>query len=159
MAGVAVSEVVTRYMDDQARELAPLAETQRIGDGIVVTLSNKLLFDFNSADLKPASRESLRNMAAVFLKYPRTRLTVTGHTDNIGPAAYNIRLSERRARAVADVLAGEGVPLSRLRIMGLGFERPLAANDSAAGRTRNRRVEIHIAPSPALRGEDRPPQG
>jgi len=154
MSGAAVGNVVTQYMDSEARELAPLAATQRIDDGIVTTLSNKLLFDFNSADLTSSSHEPLRKMAAVFVKYPKTLLTVTGHTDNIGPVAYNIRLSERRAKAVADFLVDAGVPREQLRIMGLGFERPVATNDSAAGRARNRRVEIHIAPSAALRGEE-----
>jgi len=146
MANAPASDAVIQEMDALAHELTPLAAARRIEDGIIVTLSNTLLFEFSSAELKPGSREPLRKMAAVFLAYPDTRLTIAGHTDNIGPVGYNIHLSERRAQAVAEVIADAGVPRARLRIMGLGFERPVAANDSAAGRARNRRVEIHIAP-------------
>jgi outer membrane protein OmpA-like peptidoglycan-associated protein len=159
LSDTAVGSGLSQYMDAQAKELQSVAQTQRIGDGIIVTLNNEALFAFDSADLREESREPLQKIAAIFLKYPKTNLTVAGHTDNIGSVAYNIQLSERRAKAVADDLAGLGVPPARIRIMGLGFERPVASNDSAEGRASNRRVEIHVAPSEELRSEDRPPQG
>lgn len=159
MAGSVAGSVIAQYMDGQSKELAQVAETQRIDDGIIVTLNDKVLFDFNSADLKAESRDSLRKMAAVFKKYDKTNLTVAGHTDNVGVTTFNIQLSERRAKAVADYLAGLGIPRVRIRIMGLGFERPVTSNDSAEGRAKNRRVEIHIAPNEELRKEDRSQQG
>jgi outer membrane protein OmpA-like peptidoglycan-associated protein len=157
MSGIAAGDVITQYMDSQARELAQVSEARRINDGIVVTLRDVAIFDFDSAELKPESHADLRKLAAVFNKYPKTQLTVAGHTDNLGSISYNIQLSERRAKAVADFLAVAGVAPGRIRVMGLGFERPLVSNDSAEGRAKNRRVEIHIAPSQELRNEDRPP--
>lgn len=159
MADVMAGGVIAEYMDAQAAELRQVVETERIDDGIIATLNEKLLFNFNSADLEPQSRRSLKKLAAVFKKYDKTNLTVTGHTDNLGPAGYNIQLSERRAKAVADYLVNLGVPHERVRIMGFGVERPVADNGTAEGRARNRRVEIHIAPNETLRKESQSQRG
>jgi outer membrane protein OmpA-like peptidoglycan-associated protein len=152
-----VGPVIAQYMDAQARELQALAETLRSGDGIIVTLPEKLLFKLNSGTLDPRSRRVLRKIAAIIGKYAKTHLTVVGHTDDRGFADFDIHLSERRAKAVADALVKSGIPRSRIRIMGMGFARPIAGNDTAEGRSRNRRVEIHIAPDEQLRIEDRAP--
>jgi outer membrane protein OmpA-like peptidoglycan-associated protein len=152
-----VSHVIAQYMDDQARELQTLAETLRSGDGIIVTLPEKLLFKLNSGELEPHSRHVLRKIAAIINKYAKTHLTVVGHTDDRGYADFDIHLSERRAKIVADALVKLGVPRQRIRIMGMGFARPIASNDSAEGRSRNCRVEIHIAPDEQLRIEDQAP--
>src|SRR3569623_253059 len=132
--GAVLGGVGGRYMDNQAKELEQVAETERVDDGIIVTMKDKILFDFNSSELKASSRASLQKMADVFKKYEKTNLTVTGHTDNVGSADYNLKLSERRAKAVADYLMTLGVPQGRMRIMGFGFERQGASNDSAGGR-------------------------
>lgn len=153
-SGVMTGDIVRRYMDSQARELSAITETLRVDDGIVVTLDNELLFDFDGADLKPQARTQLHELATIFEKYTKTVLTITGHTDNVGSMAYNIRLSERRANIVADYLITLGVFPGRIRIIGLGFERPVASNDTLEGRARNRRVEIHVAPNQELRDED-----
>lgn len=153
IAGAVLGGVVGQYMDKQARELEQVAETERVDDGIIVTMKDKILFDFNSAELKSGSRAALQKMADVFKKYDKTDMTVTGHTDNVGTASYNLQLSERRAKAVADYLASLGVGRERMRIMGFGLERPVASNDSAEGRSQNRRVEIHIVPNDELRDE------
>lgn len=153
IAGAVLGGVVGQYMDKQARELEQVAETERVDDGIIVTMKDKILFDFNSAELKSGSRAALQKMADVFKKYDKTDMTVTGHTDNVGAASYNLQLSERRAKAVADYLVSLGVSRERMRIMGFGFERPVAGNDSAEGRSQNRRVEIHIVPNDELRDE------
>ena len=134
MSDATAGSVLSHYMDSQAQELLAVAQTQRIDDGIIVTLNNEALFDFDSAKLKAESREPLRKIAAILIKYPETNLTVAGHTDNIGSVSYNIQLSEHRAQAVADYLAELGIPAARIRIMGLGFERPVAPNTSVQGR-------------------------
>ena len=152
---VAAGAVIGRYMDGQARDLKSIADVMRVGDGIIVTLPEKALFKPNSADLDPQSPVLLRKVAAVLNKYAKTRLTVVGHTDNRGFADFDIHLSERRAGAVADILIKSGVAQQRIHIMGMGFERPVAGNDTVEGRARNRRVEIHIAPNGDLREEDR----
>jgi len=154
VAGAVLGGFVGQYMDRQAKELEQVAETERVDDGIIVTMKDKILFDFNSADLKASSRTSLQKMADVFKNYEKTNLTVTGHTDNVGSADFNLKLSERRAKAVADYLMSLGVPRARMRIMGFGFERPVASNDSADGRAQNRRVEIHIVPNDDLRKQE-----
>jgi outer membrane protein OmpA-like peptidoglycan-associated protein len=159
LSGKSAGGAPSQYMESQAEELGKVVQTQRIGDGIIVTLSNKALFDFASADLRAESRIPLRKIAAILIKYAKTNLTIAGHTDDIGSIAYNIMLSEHRAKAVGDYLVDLGVPRQRIRIMGLGFERPLASNASAEGRARNRRVEIHIVPSEELRTGNRPRQG
>jgi outer membrane protein OmpA-like peptidoglycan-associated protein len=74
-------------------------------------------------------------------------VTVTGHTDNTGSAAYNQDLSERRATAVVSVLRSAGVSGSRLRTIGAGESQPIASNASASGRSMNRRVDITITPT------------
>jgi len=154
---IVAGAVITRYMDRQARALEPVAETLRVGDGIIVTLPERALFQSNSADPVAQSRSVLLKIAAILNNYPRSDLTIVGHSDDRGFAGFDIRLSERRARVVADALAAAGVARHRLRIMGMGFARPLAGNDSAAGRERNRRVEIHIAPDDRLRAADQAP--
>lgn len=152
-AGAVAGGLIGRYMDKQAQELESVAETERVGDGIIVTMKDKILFDFNSSQLKSASKASLQKMAEVFKKYEKTEMTVAGHTDNVGSASYNLQLSDRRARAVTDYLVSLGVDRGRMRVMGFGFERPVASNDSEDGRAQNRRVEIHIVPDEELKQE------
>jgi len=83
-------------------------------------------------------------MANVFEKSPNTTIEVAGHTDSIGSAAYNQRLSERRAGSVANYLESLGVNGSRIDAIGYGKSQPRATNSTANGRQLNRRVEIHI---------------
>ena len=118
--------------------------TRTAPDELKVTVRNEVLFDFNSAGLRTASRESLREMADVFQKYPNTTISVQGHTDSIGSAAYNKRLSNRRADSVASYLENLGVRSARVETIGYGESQPRATNSTAEGRQLNRRVEIKI---------------
>ena len=149
--------VINDYMDRQARALRPLAVTARIGDGIIVTLPEETLFQGVDDQLQPQAIALLGKIAVIMRHYNQTRLTVVGNTDNRGYADFDIHLSERRARVVADSLTAAGIRQARIGIMGMGFVRPVAGNDSATGRARNRRVEIHIAPDQKLRQADRTP--
>lgn len=147
LAGGAAGAIVGAMMDKQERELRQIqgVNVQRTApDELNVTVRNEVLFDFNSSALRSASRSSLREMAGVFEKYPNTTIVVAGHTDSIGSAAYNQRLSERRADNVASYLEGIGVNSSRLDTVGYGESQPRASNSTASGRQLNRRVEIHI---------------
>ena len=147
VAGTAVGAVVGAMMDKQERELRQIqgVDVQRTApDELKVTVKNEVLFDFNSANLRSASRDSLREMAKVFDNYPNTTLYVEGHTDSIGTAAYNKRLSDRRADSVATYLEDLGVKGNRINTYGYGESQPRATNNTAAGRQLNRRVEIHI---------------
>jgi outer membrane protein OmpA-like peptidoglycan-associated protein len=145
--GGAAGAVIGHQMDQHARDLAyemPGAHVQRIGEGIAVTFPDGLLFPFDSDQLHPEAREHMRRFAASLEKYPNTRALVVGHTDSVGAAAYNQALSERRATATADFIAANGVLRSRITTVGLGETEPIAANDSDAGRSQNRRVEVAI---------------
>lgn len=109
-------------------------------------MSSEVSFDFNSASLKPAFLPTLNKVADILVRYPKTRVTVIGHTDNVGSDAYNQVLSERRAQSVVNYLSDHGVARARLEAVGRGETQPRATNATAAGRQLNRRVEILIRP-------------
>lgn len=147
VAGTAAGAIIGAMMDKQERELRQIQGvnvTRTAPDELNVTVRNEVLFDFNSAGLRPASRTSLGEMAGVLEKYPNTTIEVAGHTDSIGSAAYNQQLSERRANSVANYLEQLGVSGNRLDPVGYGKSQPRATNSTASGRQLNRRVEIHI---------------
>jgi OOP family OmpA-OmpF porin len=100
-------------------------------------------FDFDSAMLKPEMEAELDSVAgkASASKGGET-LEIVGHTDSTGPEGYNQGLSERRAQAAADYLAGKGVSASMMTIKGMGESSPVADNSTREGRAQNRRVEI-----------------
>lgn len=99
-------------------------------------------FESGSAQLTGSSQAELGQILAAMRADPGLRIRVEGHTDSAGGADGNQRLSQRRAQAVADWLTGRGVAASRVEAVGMGEDRPVASNDTAAGRERNRRVEI-----------------
>ena len=152
LAGGAAGAIVGAMMDKQERELRQIQGVnveRTAGNELKVTVRNDVLFDFNSAGLRSASRESLREMAGVFDKYPNTTIRVEGFTDSIGTASYNERLSERRADSVANYIEDLGVRGARIETIGYGESRPRATNSNASGRQLNRRVEIHIVANQA----------
>lgn len=148
--GAASGGLIGNYMDKQAQELASVADVQRTEDGIRVTMRDKILFDTGQSVLKPESRNGLLKIANVLKKYNKTEVAIVGHTDNVGSASYNQGLSERRANSVHVFLVSQGVKASRMKTVGMGFDEPVASNDSPEGRALNRRVELHITPDPSL---------
>jgi len=145
--GAAVGGVVGRRMDKQEQELRQIegVEVERPSEGeINVRLTNDILFDYDSAALRAASRSTLQELADNFRQYPDNLISVEGHTDSAGSDAYNKRLSEQRASSVADYLIDSGVRASAITVFGYGEEDPKASNDTAEGRQLNRRVEIQI---------------
>ncbi|MFT4295787.1 MAG: OmpA family protein [Micropruina sp.] len=115
---------------------------KRTPDGWTLTLPETVLFDYNSADLRPDANATLTRVAELLNHFNKAKIGVNGHTDNSGAADYNKDLSTRRANAVADALAGGGVAKGRMTITGLGETKPIASNGSDAGKQKNRRVEI-----------------
>jgi len=103
-------------------------------------------FETNRAEIRPAYEPELEAVATVLENNPGVRIQIQGHTDSVGAAEYNRQLSEKRARAVMDWLINEGIDRKRLSAVGLGETRPIASNDSAAGRELNRRVELKPLP-------------
>ncbi|HEU5161656.1 MAG TPA: OmpA family protein [Thermoanaerobaculia bacterium] len=147
VAGTAIGAGIGAYMDKQERELRQIegVDVYRTAeDELNVVVRNEVLFDFNSASLRSASKSSLREMADVFEKYGDTTIAVEGHTDSVGSDQYNYRLSQRRANSVANYLEGLGVDGGRLDTIAHGESEPRASNASASGRQQNRRVELKI---------------
>ncbi|MGI4744395.1 MAG: OmpA family protein [Janthinobacterium lividum] len=105
---------------------------------------NNLFFDSNKATLKPRSRTELSRLVEFLRQDANLRVEVAGYTDNVGTPAANLSLSQRRAQAVLDYLASQGVPAARLRAKGYGETKPLAANDTETHRAQNRRIELRI---------------
>ena len=127
--------------------LGRIAETRRTALGLVMNLDEgSLKFDFNRADLRPESRETLALIAGILFTSESEdfAITITGHTDARGSKDYNDSLSERRARAVADYLIGAGLAAERFTVEGLGEDYPLDTGGSDAAHARNRRVELGI---------------
>ena len=136
---------VGNYLDKQAEELKQVAETtKRTQDGILVDLKSKLLFTTDSAVLKPEAVEMVAKLGGILAKYPEDRIRIAGFTDSTGTVAHNEELSLRRAKAVRDVLQERGVKAEQMMVQGMGPQRPVASNGTAAGRAQNRRVELHI---------------
>lgn len=123
--------------------LSEIADTRRSARGLVMSLPD-VLFDFDKATLRPEGTATLAKLAGVTMLVPELELSIEGHTDAVGAESYNDWLSEARASSVADYLVQEGVAPERLETEGFGEEQPIASNDTAEGRQRNRRVEIVI---------------
>ena len=123
--------------------LSKVVETRESARGVIVNLPD-ILFASGRSTLRPRAREVLSRVAGILLVTPEIGLSIEGHTDSTGGEDLNLRLSERRALAVADYLAESGVPSEIMATVGLGETQPIANNNSPAGRQRNRRVEIVI---------------
>lgn len=147
VAGVAIGAGVGAYMDKQERELRQIegVDVYRTDeDELNVVVKNEVLFNFDSSALRSASRDSLSEMAGVFEKYDKTTISVEGHTDSTGSAAYNRGLAQRRAGSVANYLERLGVDGYRVDTVAFGESQPRASNSTSSGRQLNRRVEIKI---------------
>ncbi len=116
---------------------------QRIEPGKKVGLGN-IFFEKNSEKLNPKSKPELERIVKLMQQSPKLRIKVTGHTDDVGTDAYNLRLSEQRAKSVIDYLISFGVNTERLTYKGLGESRPIASNDTEDGRKANRRIDLEI---------------
>ncbi|MEI6123289.1 MAG: OmpA family protein [Bacteroidota bacterium] len=112
-----------------------------IGSTIVL---NNIFFDFNKSVLRPESIPELERLIKLMNEFPTLKIEISGHTDNIGTAAYNKTLSENRAKSVVDYLVSKGILKDRLTFMGYGFDKPIATNDTDEGRQQNRRTEFKI---------------
>ncbi|MCK9503883.1 MAG: OmpA family protein [Porticoccaceae bacterium] len=134
---------VTRLQNEALkRELAELnaRETDR---GIVLTLGD-VLFATGRAELNGGAISNLAKLAAFFNQYPDRTAAIEGHTDNVGSESANFSLSQRRADAVRNYLANQGIAANRMTSAGMGEGVPVAGNDTDTGRQQNRRVEVII---------------
>ena len=111
---------------------------------VLKTAFANLEFETGKAIIRPTSLPSLRELAALLVEKSAFRLRLRGYTDNVGTPAANLLLARRRAAAVQRYLLAQGVPAAHIRAEGFGRARPLAPNTTAAGRARNRRVEMQV---------------
>lgn len=144
VAGGAIGSVIGHRMDKQAKELEKVAETKRTDEGLIAKMKSDILFDTGKAQLKPEAKDNIKEMAAIMKKYPENVLTINGYTDITGPSKLNEELSEQRAQAVKKQLVEAGLPENVISTNGLGPQNPVADNDTAEGRKKNRRVEIEV---------------
>lgn len=145
--GGAAGAVIGRRMDKQAEEMRrelPNAQVERVGEGIKITFGSDILFDVDSYQLKPATKQQLTDFAQTLNKYEDTDIRVEGHADATGSDGHNQQLSNRRAQAVGDFLESQGVKSSRVDEKGYGEAQPVADNTTEAGRGKNRRVDVAV---------------
>ncbi len=108
----------------------------------IINIAKAVYFDTGKDVIKPESKTKLDELLPILSKYPKMNLVVEGHTDNVGDDASNLKLSQDRVNAVKKYLVEKGIAASRISAVGYGEKRPVATNDTDAGRAQNRRVEI-----------------
>jgi len=155
-AGGIAGNVWSKRMQEQKAQMEQA--TAGTGVGVTQTEDNRLKldipsdvsFDTGRADIKPNFRPILDTFAKSLVSNPAATVTIIGHTDSSGSDAINNPLSLNRAASTRDYIVARGVATSRISIDGRGSREPLVANDTAANRAKNRRVEIFVAePAPA----------
>lgn len=156
VVGALAGGAAGHYMDEQQHAMEQRLARQRAAkqlhivrmgrDALRVGVASDYSFAVDSAQLTPGAEQAFASIAGVLRQYKKTIIHVVGFTDSTGTAQYNRKLSVRRARAVADYLISQGVSAGRIRIAGRGETQPVASNATAAGRARNRRVDIVIKP-------------
>ena len=143
--GAGVGAGVGSYMDRQEEKLARIPGTtvERVSeDMLLVHFDTDVLFSLDSAILNEGSQSAIERAAGVFMEHPKTAIIAQGHTDSTGSETYNEQLSQRRAASVMHHLVFRGVDVSRITALGYGESHPVASNDTAEGRSRNRRVDL-----------------
>ena len=139
------------YMDQQESKLRQKLQgsgvsVTRQGDNIILNMPGNITFQTNSADINSNFYNVLNSVALVVKEYNKTLIDIAGHTDSTGSDAINQPLSERRAASVGNYLISQGVDSRRVITTGYGKNRPIASNDTAEGRSQNRRVELQLTP-------------
>jgi len=135
------------YMDRQEQALQQVAaqseamSVQRSQDVITATFKADVMFDLDSASIKPGAYPEIDNVAKILQDYPQTNIRVAGHTDASGSETYNQQLSERRAMSVKNALIQRGVADYRVEAIGFGESMPISSSAAM-----NRRVEVRITP-------------
>lgn len=145
---------VGTYMDKQEAELnqelqGSGVKIEREGDNLNLNMPGGVTFDSGQANIKSNFMPVLNDITNIMRRYPETKIEIQGHTDSLGSSASNISLSQLRAQSVKSHLLSNGVDSNRLYSLGYGESMPIASNNTASGREKNRRVEITIIPSPA----------
>jgi OOP family OmpA-OmpF porin len=128
----------------EARLLAFIQDPTRATEPATWFDFDRLVFDTDSATLRPESQEQLGNIAAILKAYPNVNIKIGGYTDNSGDAQHNLTLSQDRAMGVKDQLVARGISPDRLEAQGYGEQFPVADNSTEEGRAQNRRVSVRV---------------
>jgi outer membrane protein OmpA-like peptidoglycan-associated protein len=142
--GAGVGGAIGNRLDKQQAELDKIAETKRTEEGLVTKLKSDILFDTGKADLKPAAKGNITELANIMKKYPENVLTIKGYTDVTGSDKVNRPLSERRAEAVRSQIIAAGVPATTVSAIGMGAANPVDSGKDKSALAKNRRVEIEV---------------
>jgi len=156
--GGVTGAVIGRKMDKQAEEIKknnPDVNVERVGEGIVVEFTDKILFGFDQSYLTSAAKTNLDKVLTVLRGYPDTYIEVQGHTDNKGTVNYNQRLSINRATSVSNYLSQQAIASARLTTKGFGENTPKYDNETEEGQSQNRRVEFLITANEKMKAEAR----
>jgi outer membrane protein OmpA-like peptidoglycan-associated protein len=158
VVGGAAGGYIGNRMDRQAERIEeeiPGAEVTRVGEGINVTFNEDagVYFDTSKSDVKGTSAATLDKLVGIFKEYPNSNVLVEGHTDSAGSEEYNWKLSQQRAESVTNYLVSQGIATSRFTTKWYGETQPKESNETAAGKAKNRRVELAIIASDALKQE------
>ncbi len=127
----------------EARKIKKDILMKKMEVGVKIVLNN-IFFDFNKATLRSESIAELERVARLMNDTPSLKIEISGHTDNIGSASYNQKLSRERAKAVVDYLLSQDISAGRLVYEGYGMDQPIADNKTAGGRQQNRRTEFKV---------------
>ena len=146
-AGATVGNALDKQEQELRNQMGGNVGIVNNGQNLTVTLPQDILFATNSTTVSGAAQGNLSTLANSLQQYPNSTVNVIGHTDDVGDAAFNFDLSQRRAQAVASVLTANGVSSARIRSVGRGEDQPIATNLTAEGRQQNRRVDIVITPN------------
>lgn len=115
-------------------------------EGWTLRLPERLLFDFDQADVEEKSKPELLRLSERLQKYNLDKLKIVGHTDSIGSPEYNNKLSKQRAEKVSEIFVSNGFNPNNIQTIGRGSSQPVVANDTEEHRAINRRVNIIIIP-------------
>ena len=132
-----------KFTPEQVRTMRDLGFVET-DEGWTLSMGSRVLFGFGADRLGPDEVETVARLTDSLIKVGLTRVRVEGHTDSIGDATVNQRLSLRRAEVVAREMESRGFPAAGLQVRGLGAARPIADNATEAGRTQNRRVAVIV---------------
>lgn len=157
VVGGVAGVIIGGRMDKQAQKIEeeiPGAKVERVDDGIVVTFDENsgVYFDTNKYNINAGSAANLDKLAGVLIEFGDTNVLVVGHTDSVGADEYNMTLSKKRAYAVTNYFSqNKGLSSARFTTDWYGESSPVASNDTAEGRAKNRRVNIVIVPNEKMK--------
>jgi len=163
LAGHALEAYWAQYMNRQIRDLQQClaqkreqdeARVETAAEGIKLRIPNHTAFGTASDEIKPIFKGALDRLSEVLIRYPKTSLTIVGHTDGQGDSDYNQFLSQRRAKALSEYLRSKGIDSERLGYAGKGATEPVSENETAAGRMTNARIEILLKPRSITSGRE-----